>query len=343
MKNLAPATQVLIDTDVDFDDYLAMLYLLKHPAIHVTGITVTGTGDVHLTPGVNNVSNMLTLLADPNLLKIPVIQGAKAPMIYSNTFPGKDRDAANNHYNADFFATNPNPTLDSAQDFLRDYFIHSTAPTTVLCIGGGSNYGRLFESAKSDPQLRAALDKNLTRIVMMGGNLLPEFTPTGFEGAQGNIQATMQPMPYYTNQVAEWNIFVDVRGAQEIFASGIPITLVALNATQQVPITSDFVEKINAINNTATTFLYAVLTSETIKDGIGKYLDFWDPLAACVLTNPSLVTTQTLSLRIEQELNVENDKSGMIIVDHINGHKIDVALSANADMVYNTYLEIIAR
>lgn len=343
MKKLAPATQVLIDTDVDFDDYLAMLYLLKHPAIQVTGITVTGTGDVHLTPGVVNVSNMLTLLSNPTLLKIPVIQGAKAPMIYSNTFPGIDREAANNHYDAAFLATNPNPALDDAQVFLRNYFIKSNKPTTVLCIGGGSNYGRLFESAKSDPQLHAALEKKLTRIVMMGGNLLPEFTPTGFEGALGNIQATLQPTPYYTNQVAEWNIFVDVRGAQEIFASGVPITLVTLNATQQVPITIDFAEKIKATGNAVTNFLYAVLTSSTIKDGIGKYLDFWDPLAACVLTNPSLVTTKTLSLRIEQELNVEDDKSGMIIVDNINGHKIDVALSANSEMAYSNYLEIIGR
>ena len=340
---IAPLTQVLIDTDVDFDDYLAILYLLKHPAIKVTGITVTGTGDVHLTPGVCNVSNMLTLLDNPDALTIPVARGARAPMVYSNTFPGKDRDAADLHYGADFPAINQHPTIKDAQQFLRDYFINSTMPTTVLCIGGGSNYGRLFESAKSDPQLRAALDKNLTRIVMMGGNLLPEFTPPDFEGAQGNIQPTMQPTPYYTNKVAEWNIFVDVRGAQEIFASGVPITLVALNATTHVPITRAFVEQIKQINNPVTNFLYAVLTSCTIKDGIGTYLDFWDPLAACVLTNPTLVTTQNLSLRVEQELDVEDDKSGMIIVDNNNGHAIDVALSANADAVYSTYLEIIAR
>lgn len=343
MTNLAPPTQVLIDTDADFDDYLAMLYLLKHPAIQVTGITVTGTGDVHLTPGVRNVSNMLTLLDDPSALAIPVARGAQAPMIYSNTFPGSDRTAADEHYNAKFPSTNPTPTIDCAQTFLREYFINSTTPTTVLCIGGGSNYGRLFETAKSDPQLRAALNKNITRIVMMGGNLLPEFTPSGFAGAQGNIQATMQPTPYYSNKVAEWNIFVDVRGAEEIFASGIPITLVALNATQQVPITDQFVAQIKQINNPASNFLYAVLTSSTIKDGIGKYLDFWDPLAACVLTTPSLVTTQTLSLRVEQQLNEEDDKSGLIIVDNHQGHPLEVALSANADAVYNTYLEIIAR
>ena len=338
MKKNENKIRVLIDTDADFDDYMAMLYLLKHPAIDVTGITVTGTGDVHLTPGVSNISNMLTLLDNSDALKIPVARGAKAPMIYSNTFPGDAREAANVHYDAPFPA-NPNATLDDAQAFLRNYFINSHAPTTLLCIGGGSNWGRLFDSSKTDPELRAALDKNLKHIVMMGGNLLPEFvTP----GAEGNIQPTLQPNPYYTNKVAEWNIFVDVRGAQEIFASGIPITLVALNATSQVPITQEFVAQLATINNPVATFLTQVLESSTIKDGIGAYLDFWDPLAACVITNPELVTTQSFSIRVEQELDEENDKSGMIIVDQKNGYPVQVALSANASEVYSTFLEIIA-
>lgn len=339
MKKNENKIRVLIDTDVDFDDYMAMLYLLKHPAIEVTGITVTGSGDVHLTPGVSNVSNMLTLLDNANALKIPVARGAKAPMIYSNTFPGDARDAADAHYDAPFPGENPNAPLDDAQLFLRNYFINSDTPTTLLCIGGGSNWGRLFDSAKTDPQLRAALDKNLEHIVMMGGNLLPEFvTP----GAEGNIQPTMQPNPYYTNKVAEWNIFVDVRGAQEIFAGGIPITLVALNATSQVPITNDFVARLANINNPIANFLTEVLESSTIKGGIGAYLDFWDPLAACVITNPELITTQSFPIRVEQELDEENDKSGMIIVDQNKGYSVNVALTANASAVYSTFLEVIA-
>jgi len=54
---------------------------------------------------------------------------------------------------------------------------------------------------------------------------------------EGNIQPTLQPAPYYTNKVAEWNVFVDHVGAQEIFVGNIPITLVALNATSQVQMT----------------------------------------------------------------------------------------------------------
>jgi purine nucleosidase/pyrimidine-specific ribonucleoside hydrolase len=339
MKDLQKTRNILIDTDADFDDYMAMLYLLKHPEIKVKGITVTGTGDVHLTPGVKNISNMLTLIDDHQDWAIPVAAGAKAPMIYSNTFPGAERQAADEHYDAAFRSVNPNTPLNDALGFLRSYLINCDKPVTVLCIGGGSNWGRLFALAKTDNELRLALDKNVERIVMMGGNLLPCYVSPG---AQGNIQPTMQHDPYYTNKVAEWNIFVDPLGAEEIFAGNVPITLVALNATSQVPIALDFVDRLAEINNPVSNFLCDVLNSKTIRSGIGAYLDFWDPLAACVLTDPSLVCTKDFKLRVELELNEEDDKSGMIIVDDKEGHNISVALSANADAVYRDYLNVIA-
>ena len=339
MRRLEETRDVLIDTDADFDDYMAMLYLLKHPDVNVKGITVSGTGAVHLTPGTTNVSNMLTLLGDANSLKVPVASGAKAPMIYSNTYPGADRQAADQHYEAPFPSTNPNPTLDDALLFLREYIINCESPVTVLCIGGGSNWGRLFALANTDEELRLALGKNVERIVMMGGNLLPCYvTP----GAEGNLQPTMQPDPYYTNKVAEWNIFVDPVGAQEIFAGNVPITLVALNATSQVPLTPEFVAELAQINNPVAKFLCQVLESQTIKPGIGNYLDFWDPLAACVLVDPTLVSTEAFNIRIELELDEEDDKSGMLILDDVNGHAIDVALDANANDVYQEYLDVIA-
>lgn len=339
MKQDTSPTRVLIDTDADFDDYMAMLYLLKQPGIVVDGITVTGTAAVHLTPGTCNVNNMLTLLGTDDALKIPVCRGAKAPMIYSNTFPSSIRNATDKHYKVSFPGSNPNPPLDDALQFLRNYLLQTPNHITILCIGGGSNWGRLFQRAKTDEPLQAAIKTKIDRIVMLGGNLLPRYVSPG---ADGNVVATLKPNSYYTNRVAEWNVFVDPLGTQEIFASGVPITLVTLNATSQVPITEAFVEQLAAINNPVAAFLTQILASETIKPGIGSYLDFWDPLAACVLVNPTLITTQPFSLRVEQELDEEDDKSGMLIVDNTRGSTMDVALSADANAVYQAYLEGIA-
>ena len=42
------------------------------------------------------------------------------------------------------------------------------------------------------------------------------------------------------NKVAEWNIYIDPVAANKVFTSGIPITLIPLDATNQVPVTLDF-------------------------------------------------------------------------------------------------------
>ncbi|PPC75582.1 nucleoside hydrolase [Pokkaliibacter plantistimulans] len=332
---------VLIDTDVDFDDYMAMLYLLMHPGVNVQGITVTGSGDVHLSHGVRNVNDMLLLLDDPAIHAIPVAAGARAPMIYSNTFPYDARKAADEHYEAEFPGSNPKPVIRDAVSFLKDYLRSCRQPVTVLCIGGGSNWGRLFQQAGTDPELRRCCQQKISRIVMMGGNLLPRYV--GEErGAEGNIQPTLGDQPYYTNRVAEWNIFIDPLGAQYIFDSGIPITLVALNATQQVPITQALTEQLAAIDNAPARFLTQVLNSSTIAPGIGKYLDFWDPLAAEVLVDASLVQTERFTLRVEQQLDEEDDHSGELIPD-TDGAVIEVAMSADREQVYAEFLKVISQ
>ena len=39
--------KVLINTDMAADDWMAILYLLKHPDVCVVGITVAGSGEAH--------------------------------------------------------------------------------------------------------------------------------------------------------------------------------------------------------------------------------------------------------------------------------------------------------
>lgn len=330
---------VLIDTDVDFDDYMAMLYLLKHPDIKVDGISVTGTGDAHLSHGLRNVSNMLTLTGNPKDLTIPVVKGFNSPMRYSNTFPGSERQAADDHYDAAFPFTNPHQVHMDAIPFLAEYLLSTKEPVTLLCIGGGTTWGNFLDYAEKNRPLASAIQDKVERVVMMGGNLTKEFVEPG---AEGNIQPTLEAPPCYTNKVAEWNIFIDPLGAQKIIQSELNLTLVALNATQQVPITSHFVEALAQIENNSARFLTQVLASDSIAPGIGDYLDFWDPLAASVITNPELITTTSFPIRVEQTLNEENDTSGQILIDETNGTFVEVALSADAEATYINYLNIIS-
>jgi pyrimidine-specific ribonucleoside hydrolase len=58
---------VLIDTDVDIDDWMAILYLSMHPDVDLRGVTTTGVGACHLTPGTRNALNLLQLTGKPDV------------------------------------------------------------------------------------------------------------------------------------------------------------------------------------------------------------------------------------------------------------------------------------
>lgn len=330
--------KVIIDTDVDFDDYMAMVYLLQHPDIEVVAISVTGCGAAHLSYGVNNVANMLTLFGK-QAESIPILRGSQSPMRYSNVFPAGLRKDADAHYDAAFPAQNPAPRIVEAQAWLADYFLTGHEPITLLSIGGGTTFGNLFYTAQNNAQLKSAIKRGLHNIVMMGGNLLPDYVSPG---ALGNIMPTLGDDPYYTNHVAEWNIFIDPLGAQYMIDFGVPLRLIALNATNDVPIDQSFVDRLNAIKTPQAEFVSAILAFPANAAGIGSFLSFWDPLAACALTNPALVSSRPFNILIHQELDEEQDKSGMLVVDDTQGVAVDIALSASKEDVYNEYLRVLS-
>jgi inosine-uridine nucleoside N-ribohydrolase len=54
-----PSRPIVIDTDAGWDDWLALLFLMKCPQVRILGVTVTGVGLAHLTPGMTNMSRLL--------------------------------------------------------------------------------------------------------------------------------------------------------------------------------------------------------------------------------------------------------------------------------------------
>jgi inosine-uridine nucleoside N-ribohydrolase len=331
-------TKIIIDTDVDFDDYMAIVYLMQNPAVQVIAISVTGCGAAHLSKGVDNIANLLTLFGQ-QAESIPVLRGAKAPLRYSNVFPAGVRSDADVHYDAPFPGVNQAPNIHDAQEWLCDYFSNTTEKITVLSIGGGTNFGTLFLRAKNDAALSQRITSSIEKIVMMGGNLLPQYIAPG---AAGNIEATLGNDMYYSNKVAEWNIFIDPLGAKAMFEFGVPVRLITLNATNDVPLDQSFVSSLNAIDNPRAKFVSAILAFPANAAGIGTYLSFWDPLAACTITDPSLVTTEVFKLSICQELDEEDDQSAKLVVDNVNGTAIEVAIAASKEAVYAEYLRVIS-
>src|ERR1051325_10775771 len=229
---------VLIDTDVDIDDWMAILYLSMHPDVDLRGLPTTGVGASHLTPGTRNALNLLQLTGKPD---VPVAKGTNAPLRYSNVFPASIRGPIDAVYNVPL-PTNPNgPVAESAVEFLRATLEASPDPMTILAIGGGTNLGTLLHE---HPEIAPKIE----RIVMMGGAV---YVP-------GNVHDVD---PDYLNKVAEWTFFLDPLGGQYMFDSGVPITLIPLDASNHVPLNLPFYDRIQQRPPTPqSAFIYQTLT-----------------------------------------------------------------------------------
>jgi len=116
----------------------------------------------------------------------------------------------------------------------------SAGPTTVILIGAHTNFAIFL---MTHPHLK----RNVEHIYIMGGGVRSK-NPTGCCpknattscmpeqcGDHGNLFTS-----YSTNPNAEFNIFGDPFAAYQVFHSGIPITLVPLDATNTIPINEEF-------------------------------------------------------------------------------------------------------
>lgn len=312
-----PRIPVLIDTDVDIDDWMAILFLSMHPDIDLRGLTITGVGAAHLTPGTRNALGLLQLTGKPD---IPVAKGTNAPLRYSNVFPQSIRGPIDATYNVPL-PVNPNgPVAENAVEFLRATLTASDEPMQILAIGGGTNLGTLL---RDHPDVAP----KISRVVMMGGAI----------HVGGNVNVVD---PDYTNSVAEWNFFLDPLGGQYLFDSGVPITLVPLDASDHVPLNLPFYDRIQQRHTTPqAAFIYQTLTADIPFVQSGSFF-FWDPLAAATLSNPDITSGQTMKLRVVQELDEEDDHSGQLVEDP-DGASIDVMLNADADAFYDLFLDVI--
>ena len=308
---------ILIDTDVDIDDWMAILYLSMHPNVVLHGITTTGVGAAHLTPGTRNALGLLQLAGKPG---VPVAAGTSAPLRYSNVFPASIRQPIDAVYNIRL-PQNPNgPVGKPAVEFLREALLAAPAPMTILAIGGGTNLGALLHA---HPEVAPKIE----RVVMMGGAI----------HVPGNVAAVN---PDYSNQVAEWNFFIDPLGGHYLVSSGVPITLVPLDASNDVPMDLAFYDQLQQRHRTPqAAFIYQALTADLAFVQSGEFF-FWDPLAAVTLTTPSVAKGQRLGLRVVQELDEQDDRSGQLVVDDA-GAPVDVMLSADAEAVHREFLDVI--
>lgn len=322
--------KVIIDTDAGWDDWIAISLLAKNENIEIVGIVVSGCGEAYLQQGTENIGKLLTLLGKTD---IPLCRGHNAPfstantrdtdqyvnltLPYANVFPATFRKDITNVYGYPELPASE-VTIDTrpAVEFLTDIIGSNPGEYSFLCIGGLTTFANYIRSIGSDP----TKFPKFQQIVVMGGS----FSKVQGIDYIGNIQDLFNEA-YPTNEVAEWNIFIDIFAAQYCLdhysaKNGLQnqIILVPLDVCRTVPLTQDIVNtfKNNPTKDKVATFISFVLEHKFEEAKVGGYIEyFYDPLAASTIIDETAHSITKCDISVRPDFNEENDVSGQTIPD----------------------------
>ncbi|WP_462326037.1 nucleoside hydrolase [Desulfoplanes sp.] len=324
------STRVIIDTDVDSDDAMAILYLMNVPNVEVIGVTVTGTGFMNQIQGVPVALKLVRLGGMPT---IPVSYGADRAIVPFGGFPAAWQQSA-----LDFYASAglpditvpPNP-LPSAQ-LLIDLVRNLPEKVTILALGPMTNIALALQK---DPSIA----DNIERIVMSAGAFAPhpgnfvDLTPQTVIEKTGSYRSQTKMMEKMKS--AEYNVILDAAAFSVILQSGIPVLISPLNASDQAKVTDTVLDPLKNVDKPVAKFIVKVI-QPLLDQKVSTY--FWDPVAASIVANPSICTNlQKKNIAVE----IDNDKTYGTTMENPYGNEVDVCFDIDAKNFYKSFIETI--
>jgi len=293
--------KVIIDCDVGVDDALALILAFHSPELEVKAVTGV-SGNVPVERVFENIQKVLSLLK-PQALPL-IAKGASQPLkghpVYAYSVHGKSGlgdaiiELRKEEIWWQYFSGSAEELIAKlARQHPDEITLVATGPLTNVALG-----------VQRDPEAM----RRLKEVVSMGGAVR----------TRGNIT------PY-----AEFNIYSDPLAARIVFESGLPVTLVPLDVTHQVFLTSELLEKrVNPINNAFSKFAIDAIGYDLRAHQFRRreVMCLHDPLAAGAVVAPGLVKKERLCLQ------VETDEGGHFghITEVEEGPGIDVCLGVDA-------------
>ncbi|MBW4652942.1 MAG: nucleoside hydrolase [Kaiparowitsia implicata GSE-PSE-MK54-09C] len=292
--------KLIIDCDPGVDDAIALLLALASPELEIVGISNVA-GNVSLERIQKNTRQICELAGHPDAKVYP---GCARPLL-------RPLATAEEVHGASGLGgvTLPEPTMavqpTHGVDFLIDTLMNSAGDITLATLGPLTN---VAIALIKEPRLVG----KIPHIVLMGGSI-----------GQGNITPS-----------AEFNIYVDPHAAHVVFSSGIPLTMIGLNATHTVMSTPDRIDRIRANDNAASLAAADLLTfyGKDERDHLklpGAPLH--DPCVIAYLIQPDLFEVHPYHVEIEI---TSSSSMGRTIVSKAEGSDVDNGTHpANANVV----------
>ena len=311
---------VIVDTDLSFDDYVALLYLLQHPAIDVRAITVVN-GVAHVRPGVENAGRLLALVGRRD---IPVAGGPDRALSGQRAFPGGWRSTMDYGIRLLLpWVSTPASTL-SAPELICQQCLASDKPVTFVALGPLTN---LALALRAEPNLA----RRIETIYISGGAF----------NVAGPIHSDLPDNP---NQVAEWNLYIDAEAADQVFKSGIPIVLVPLDVThvtgpQPLVFSREAVKRLrNGVHGRASRLMVRLIHFWQMSVTQYQATPVWDAAVAALVVDPAIGTDwRDLAIRVEIEPEAV---AGQTVIDAGKPANARVCFGGDQVAFENAYLAI---
>jgi purine nucleosidase len=203
----------------------------------------------------------------------------------------------------------------TGQEFLAETVLAAPAPVTLLMTGPLTNLAWALDR-------HAELEERVDELVWMGGAL----------GVEGNVE-----QPGHDGS-AEWNVYWDPPAARRVFDSSIPITLFPLDATNLVPVTSEFRRALAAQydheRSAAAGTIWALTAGWDLATGLPYFC--WDTLATSYLAAPELCTYREVGV----EVISEGPSQGRTMPSD-RGRPVRAAVDVDAAAFYAHALEVL--
>lgn len=265
--DLSGPQPVVVDYSPTVSDVGALMYLLAHPDVEVIAVSLPGTGEAGCDLGVEVTIGILEMF---DMEEIPVACDPEIPG-HARSWPAGFLEGSHNladglpDSSAEASEQSPSDLIASAVSAAgRPVVIYAVAPLTNVA------------NALSEHPL---LIDDVERIVIMGGAV----------NVAGNVEGTN----------AEWNVWIDVPAAAAVIGSGAPVTLVPLDATNDVPVPVWYQHALaEADQSDAIAYLSRMVTLFPAVTSGFYYL--WDELAAAVAAGEDLATIEEMSITVVQ-------------------------------------------
>jgi inosine-uridine nucleoside N-ribohydrolase len=295
------------------EDMHAALFLLAHPNVDVEAITVTGTGEAHCGPGMENALGIVSVSGERD---IPVACGRETPLAGNHEFPSEWRQDADQAYGVAIPAGGE-PSTHSAPDLIVNILQNAEEKVAIVAVGPLTN---IAEAIRISPEIVPMIDA----IYIMGGAV----------EVDGNVGMSGVGIE---NQYAEWNIYIDPLAANIVLGSGAPVVLVPLDATRDVPVTRQFYRSLDEHSSTpSANLVFQMLTANLGFVDSGGF-QFWDSLTAAIFTDDEIASYEEMTLSV---VEAEGPESGYTKPTS-DGYEVRVAVSADQARFEQLFLTVL--